>query len=152
MSKKKNNYSSRQIDELSKEQNEIKKDGRSFITEDQINSLYSEFTSSNALSQTLIKVKKNDEYWYEFENAKEDYYDTDDEDFKKEYENLKNSCKEDEIVIYQYTPYTLQQMLEDIEEKINNYVKDNDCETSFVGLDKELSNLLLLKEIVKQNI
>lgn len=153
MSKKKNYSSACQINTLSKEQNKISNIGKSFIiTEDQIRSLFVEFTSSTAFFETLIKVINNDEFWVEFENAKEHYYDTDDEDFKKEYENLKNSCKEDEIVVYQYTPFTLQQMLETTENKINIYLQENDCLSSWTGIDSELANLFLLKDIVNQNI
>ena len=75
-----------------------------------------------------------------------------DEDFKKEYENLKNSCKEDEIVVYQYTPYTLQEMLETTKEKIEIYIQENEESMSEPGIDSELFNLYLLKDIISQNI
>lgn len=131
--------------------NDVSK-GKSFvITEDQIRSLYFEFTSCNALEEKLIKVKNNGEFWIELESAKEEYYDTDDEDFKREYENLRNSCKEDEIVIYEYIPFSFQQMLENVVEKINIYCQVNKDENNS-HIDTELSNLLLLCDIISQNI
>jgi hypothetical protein len=131
---------------------DVSKIEKSFkITEDQIRSLYFEFTSSNALEEKLIKVKNNGEFWIEFDSAKEDYYDTDDEDFKREYEELTNSCKEDEIVVYQYIPFSFQQMLESVEEKINIYCQQND-DACTCGIDSELSNLYLLSNIISQNI
>jgi hypothetical protein len=131
---------------------DVSKIEKSFIiTEDQIRSLYFEFTSSNANEEKLIIVKDKVEFWYEFEAAKEDYYYGNDDDFKREYDELTNSCKEDEIVVYQYIPFSFQQMLESVEEKINIYCQQND-DACTCGIDSELSNLYLLCNIISQNI
>lgn len=137
-----------QVEELSKGQNENENVGKTyFITEDQIRSLFTEFTSMGAFWRILTKVKEG-EYWAEYSEAKEEYDFTDDEDYKKEYENLVNSCNEDEIVIYDYIPFTLPEM----SAAIDTYLQETVPEASFCGLDDELANLLLLKEIVEQNI
>ena len=142
------------FEHTSNDQNEISNIGKSLIiTEEQIRRLLNVFTHSPGHFEILTKVINNGEYWFEFDNAKEDYdFNNRDEDFKKEYENLKNSCKEDEIVVYQYTPYTLQEMLETTKEKIEIDIQENEESMSEPGIDSELFNLYLLKDIISQNI
>lgn len=120
------------------------------ITDDQIRSLYVEFTKANPYSEKLIKVAKSAELWDEFENAKDDYY-CRDEEFKREYEHLNDSCGEDEFVIYDYIPFSFQELLESVKNKIDIYCKEN--EDNFTcGIDEELNNLFLLRDIIEQNI
>jgi hypothetical protein len=146
------NSSACQIEELSKGQNEIESVGKKyFITDDQIRSLFTEFTGMGAFWRILTKVKEG-EYWAEYSEAKKEYDFTDDEDYKKEYDNLVKSCNEDEIVIYDYIPFTLPEMLAAIDQNIDTYLQEEDPEAQFCGLDNELANLLLLKQIVEQNI
>jgi hypothetical protein len=131
----------------------MKKEEKLFkITNRQIRSLYFEFTGYNAIDETLGKVKNNGKFWFEYDEAKEDYFDRNDE-FKKNYDELKKTCKDDKIVAYKYKPLTFKQMLGNIENQIAIYIKENENEPSFIqGMDKELCDLLLISEIVKQNI
>jgi len=150
MSKKKNFSSVSQINTVPKKQN--KSNIKSYIiTEDQIRDLYFEITSSNAIEYKLIKVKNYLEFLYEFDDAQDYYMNSEDVDFKKEYEDLENSCKDGEIVVFEYIPFSFQQMLDSVNDKINIYCQENE-DAYFSGIDAELDNLILLRDIIEQNI
>lgn len=120
------------------------------ITDEQLLLVFVELTKISAYEKSLCKVKNDDESWFGFEDAKEDYLNEDDETFKREYEMLRNSCGKDEIVVYKYTPFTLHQMLEGVEKAINIYENENQDDQFWD--DAEYHKLLFLKDLFKQNV
>lgn len=130
----------------------VKKNVKGYkITDEQLVSLFVEYTYHCAHEKTLCKVKNNDNYWFESAAADDDYIDQINETFRREYDMLEDSCGKDEIVIYKFTPFTLYQMLEVVKEEMNIYELKHQDEHEYWN-DSKYSNLRLLNDIIKQNL
>ena len=82
--------------------------------------------------------------------AKEDYYL--DGMNAEEYEQLRKQCKSNETVIYKYIPYSMQEMFELVQRKMEEYAEKNEKDDPEFYQDEDYCVLLLMSDLIKQNI
>lgn len=119
------------------------------ISEEQIRNLLEVFTSADLYNKKLVISSESHPFSFEAEDAKEDYFDGYN---KEEFERLKKQCKSNEIVIYEYTPYTMPEMYELVQDKMDSYQENHEKDDPEFYHDAEFFSLRLINEIIEQNM